>query len=80
MIINVKKIWNGWASVRSPIVHKLMDDRDDLIVNHNGKRMTITFDELEKSLHQVHKSKFWSKIDRKYYELFDFTWREDNEN
>ncbi len=79
MRVQVKKIWNKWASVRSPIVAKILDDRDDLIIVHKGEEMTITNHELNMIIHQVHKTKFYSKYDKKYYELFDFIWQPDEE-
>lgn len=80
MVVKVKKIWNKWASVRSPIVSKILEEGDDLIIKHAGDTMTITNEELNLIIHQVHKTKFYSKYDKKWYELYDFIWEKDNDS
>lgn len=81
MTVNIDKIFNGFVSVRDYLVKKCVALRQDLVIIHDGKKMTVPFETIENPMRfQIHKTKFKSKFENKpSYELYDFTWRPDEE-
>ena len=74
--VAVKKLWEGFASVRSTLVQRAVKKREGLRITYQGEVMTIPY---EKLLHPLHiggerliKSKFGGT-----YTLCDFRWNPD---
>jgi len=73
-----KKSFKGFVSVRSYIVDKAIAKKQDLIIEFDGKIMTVPNDYL-RTAGQLHKKKFKSKFDNKEYELYDFFFLADSD-
>jgi hypothetical protein len=69
----VKKLWKGHVSVRDYVVKRCAQDREDLIIDHNGEEMTIPYKSLSNPK-QLHAKKIKSKY-RGEYTLYDFEWK-----
>lgn len=79
MTYPVKKLFNGFASVRDYIVKKSVDKDEDMVVTFEGKQMTIPLETL-KNPFQIHKTKMRSKYKNETYELLDFRWKPDEKS
>jgi hypothetical protein len=73
MKTKVKKLFNGFASVRDYIIKKCVDKREDLVIEYDGDSMTIPLSTLIRPF-QIHKTKFKSKFNKGSYTLYDFKW------
>jgi hypothetical protein len=74
--VKVKKLFNGYASVRDYIVAKYIAQKKSLIINYYGKLMTIPYEHLL-TASQLHRTKFKSRFNGETYELIDFLFQED---
>jgi len=71
----VKKLFNGHVSVRSHIIKKCLETKNDLTIKHNGGKMVVKLKDLENAF-QFHRHTFQSKYDPSLqYELVDFPWK-----
>ena len=73
-----KKIWNGLISLRDYEVNAAIKD-NGCIVEFNGKRMTLSKQQLQKGF-QTNTKKQISKYGTEPYTLIDFKWVPDEEN
>ena len=71
MNYKVKKLFNGFASIRDHILKKCVDSENDLIIEFEDKKMTVPLSKL-KNPFQLHKKEFISKYDGSKYKLYDF--------
>ena len=71
MKYKVKKLFNGFASIRDHIIKKCINSGSNLIIEFEDKRMTVPFSKL-KDPFQLHKKEFISKYDGSKYKLYDF--------
>ena len=71
MNYKVKKLFNGFASIRDHILKKCVDSEDNLIIEFEDKKMTVPLSELDNPF-QLHKREFISKYDGSKYKLYDF--------
>ena len=71
MNYKVKKLFNGFASIRDHILKKCVDLENDLIIEFEDKKMTVPLSDL-KNPFQLHKKEFVSKYDGSKYKLYDF--------
>ena len=74
-----KKLFNGFASVRDYIIKKAIKSKSNLVIEFDGKEMTIPLSELEEPF-QMHKREFISKYNGTKYELYDFKFVPNNKN
>jgi hypothetical protein len=76
----VKRLYKGYASIRSYIIDDCIRDKGVLQISYNGKIMTIDFSKpVELKVLQLHKRKFASKYNgNQEYELYDVKFREDS--
>ena len=72
MKFKVNKLWRGHVSVRDYIVRKCTKLKEDLIIEHDGKEMTLPYRKL-KNPKQIHAKKIQSKF-KGTYTLYDFPW------
>ena len=74
MEIKLKKLFQGYASVRDNIIKRCIAYKEPLIIVYNGDKMLVEYEQLiSPEKFQIHKTKFKSKYDeRMEYELFDF--------
>lgn len=78
MEVEVKKLFNGFASVRDYIIDKAVKDRRDITVVYKGKKMRVPLERL-KNKWQMHGRKFESKFNDKKYMLYDFKFEADDD-
>lgn len=78
MEVEVKKLFNGFASVRDYIIAAAVKERKDLIIQYKGKTMRVPLERL-KSKWQLHGRKFKSKFNDSYYTLYDFKFEADSD-
>ena len=71
MKYTVKKLFNGFASVRDHIIKKAIKENDDLVIEFEDKEMTVPLSDLENPF-QLHKREFISKYNGTKYKLYDF--------
>ena len=71
MRYRVKKLFNGFASIRDHIIKKCIDSKNDLTIEFEDKIMTVPLLKLN-SPFQLHKREFISKYNGSKYELYDF--------
>jgi len=79
MRCKVKKLFNGFASVRDHIVKRAIKSNSNLIINYDGENMTIPYSILTNPF-QLHKTKFRSRYNGEEYELYDFQFKPDKED
>jgi hypothetical protein len=60
MRYKVKKLFNGFASIRDHIIDKCLDSECDLIIEFEDKEMTVPLSDLD-SPFQLHEREFISK-------------------
>lgn len=75
MTITVKKLWQGFASVRSTTLLRCVNKKEDLVIFYATKKMTIPFKHLLNPL-QLNKHEQKSKY-QGTYTLYDFLWLPD---
>ncbi len=78
MEVEVRKLFNGFASVRDYIIAKAVKERRDLTIHYKGKTMRVPLDRL-KSKWQMHSRQFKSKFNDKSYTLYDFRFEADSD-
>ena len=74
MLVKVKKIWLGHVSVRDYVVKKVLDKKEDLIIEFSGMRKTYPYRSLKTYLSNTNREIFKSKYDGQKYSLIDFPW------
>lgn len=74
--IKVSKKYGKLISVRDYIVKKALEEKETLIIEHDGKKMTIPPYKLTSYIQTCNK-KMKSKFN-KDYELYDYVWNPDN--
>jgi len=77
--VKVKKLFLGHVSIRDYIVEKSLEKQKGIVVNYNGRKMTIPLERL-KNRFQIHRQKFQSKYSEQKYELLDFEFIPDDMN
>lgn len=78
MPVEVKKLYNGFASVRDYIIKEAVKERRDLVINYKQKSMRVPLSRL-KSKFQLHKKEFKSKYSDKMYTLYEFRFEADTD-
>tara|TARA_Y100000310_G_scaffold140137_1_gene139519 strand:- start:260 stop:517 length:258 start_codon:yes stop_codon:yes gene_type:complete len=78
MTYKVKKLFNGFASVRDHIIKNCINSRSNLVIGFKDKKMTVPLSKL-KDPFQLHKKEFTSKYNGSKYELYDFKFIPDND-
>ena len=79
MRYKVKKLFNGFASIRDHIIDKCLDSECDLIIEFEDKEMTVPLSDLDNPF-QLHERKFISKYNGTKYKLYDFKFVPNNNN
>ena len=79
MRYKVKKLFNGFASIRDHIIDKCLDSECDLIIEFEDKEMTVPLSDLD-SPFQLHEREFISKYNGTKYKLYDFKFVPNNNN
>lgn len=74
----VKKLFNGFASLRDYLIKAAVKDRSDIQIHYKNKIMTVPLERL-KSKWQMHGKKFESKFNNQSYTLYDFKFVADSE-
>lgn len=70
----IKKLFKGYASVRSIIVNKCIKNNEKLRLKYKDEEKILSVDDLKKGV-QFHKKTFQSKFNpNETYELIDFLW------
>lgn len=74
----IKRLWNGFASLRDYEVQKALDKKESIVLYlPSGDKMTLNEDRLRTGLTltpRPHESKF---NPQQKYKLIDFIWRSD---
>ncbi len=79
MKVKIKKLFNGFASVRDYIIQDCIERNENLIIEYNNESMFIGQIELD-NFEQIHKRKFKSKFNEgQEYELYDFKFKSNNQ-
>ena len=73
MIVRVKRLYNGYASVRSYLVRQCMDNHEKMLIicDANGEQMVADLSNLKQISEKLYPSKFGSPA----YRLYDFKWK-----
>ena len=79
MRYKVKKLFNGFASIRDHIINKCLDLECDLIIEFEDKEMTVPLSDLD-SPFQLHEREFISKYNGTKYKLYDFKFVPSDDN
>lgn len=79
MEIEVRKGFRGNVSVRDYMVKDCIDRGHNLIINHEGKKMTLTPRQLVEKEVSRSSQYFKSKIGTADYQLINFKWEPDEE-
>ena len=76
--IKVKKLWLGHlVSIRDYVVNKAIEE-GGLTVEHDGKKMFLSVEELKNGNSQT--KKLNSKFKQGTYNLVDYRWKPDDKN
>ena len=78
MTVKVNKIYHGSVSVRDYKVKECLAKNENLVIEHEGKQMTVLHEKLRNPF-QIHKKPMTGKFDGKIYYLCDFYWKPDAE-
>jgi hypothetical protein len=76
--VKIKKLYKGFASVRSYIIQKCIDEKKPLQITYGKETMTIPFENLHKFC-QLNKQTFDSVYSNIKYSLYDYYFKEDKE-
>ena len=79
MRYKVKKLFNGFASIRDYVIDKCLDSECNLIIEFEDKEMTVPLSDLD-SPFQLHEREFISKYNGTKYKLYDFKFVPNNNN
>ena len=79
MRYKVKKLFNGFASIRDHIIDKCLDSECALIIEFEDKEMTVPLSDLD-SPFQLHEREFISKYNGTKYKLYDFKFVPNDDN
>lgn len=75
MIVTVKKLWLGHASVRDYIVKKAIEKKEDLMIKLiNGETKIYAHRDLRSYLYNTSKKEFKSAFTGDTYYLIDLPW------
>ncbi len=74
MLIKVKKLWLGHASVRDFIVKKCINKKEDLTIDLYGETKTYPYKSLNTYLLNTSNMTMKSKFGGQDYKLIDFPW------
>ena len=80
MLVKVKKLWLGHASVRQYIVEKCINEKKDLTIEVMGLRKTFRHSILKNYLGNTNGVKFRSSFNGRNYTLIDFPWGPTEQN
>ncbi len=75
--VEVKKLFNGFASVRDYVLDRAVKRGSDLVIHYKDDTMRLSLERL-KSKWQIHATKFKSKYGTGEYTLYDFKFQADN--
>jgi len=70
MFVKVKKLFNGYASIRSPIIEKCLANGEPLNISYAGQLMTVKLS--RDKLFSINPQSFKSRYDGSEYKLYDF--------
>ena len=73
-VYKIRKLFNGYASVRDYIVAVADDLGDDLRIEFNDAYMIIKHDELHSRAEHIIDKNYQSKWGNKRYKLVDYKW------
>ena len=68
----LRKLFNGFASIRNLTIEYCKKNKLNLVVIYNNKRMTIPYKKLVSHEFSLHKKRIRSKFEDKAYYLIDF--------
>jgi len=74
MVVRLKRLFNGLASIRDYKLEKILLWGEDLIFICNGEKMTIKNADLTSKKFQIIPTAFESKYGSAPYKLIDFRW------
>ena len=77
MEIELRKLFNGFASIRDYVVRGCIKRQEELIIWYNGEKMTVS-PKLMSMKFQLHKKLIKSKFSGQVYELVDFMFISDD--
>jgi len=72
--VTVKKLYNGFASVRDYLVDDCITSQRDLLIKYNTDKMIVPLEQVKQKF-RLHHQSFESKFNNKPYGLIDFLWR-----
>lgn len=75
MKVKVNRPYLGHVSVRDYIVKDAIADKEDLIIECDGKTRTYPYRSLKTHLLNTSGEVFKSKFDKREYTLIDFPWK-----
>lgn len=78
-VYKVKKLFLGHISIRSHIVKKQLEKKAGIIIDYNGRKMTLSYEQLKKGK-QLTREEFQSKFSNTTYKLYDFPFIPDEMN
>ena len=76
MRVKINRLYRGVASIRDHQIAEAKQKHEDLIINCNGEKMTVSYADLDKGT--TNNFLFISRIDGKQYKLIDFVWNPDS--
>ena len=76
MVIKVKKLYRGCIDVKSYDRKECMDKKENLIIIHDGKKMTLTPVQVKVKI-KAKSALFTSKIGMEDYYLYSYKWNPD---
>lgn len=75
MLVKIKKLWLGHASVRDSVVKSCITKGEDLYIDLMGEVKKYPWDSLEDYLKNTSNTTFTSKFNGRQYKLIDFPWK-----
>ena len=75
-LVKIRKLWHGFASVRSYIVDEVKTKKQALVIIFKNEKMTIPYYKLSEGMKNDFKIKSKQKLGQTY-DLIDFDWKPD---
>lgn len=75
MTVKIKRLFHGFASVRSTQVERAKRKGEGLYIIYGDKHMTVPFEKLDKGF--SNREEYQSKHDGSWYSLVDYDFKED---
>lgn len=77
MKLPVKTLWQGKVAVRDKFIHEAFQNKEQVVITHNGQRMVLNWDKLKEKLVGKSDKPFKDEFSKEKHYLYYYWWRPD---